>query len=427
MSQVTGPDTGGSVVEPAATYPASRGRAAAAIICLVLAGLLTVPAAIGYWGQRTLNDTQRYVETVGPLIESPEVQDALSATVTDAIQQQVDIEALLNEAFAGVIDDAPRLELLVGPLSAAINGAVERQVREFFASDTFADIWTRVNTRAQQALQRILQGDETRAISLQGEEVVLDVSEVIDEVKVRLVDRGLTFVENAPIPESDRQIVLLDAPRLAQMRTIYAFGNPVARWMLPIVGLLYAGAFVLARRKPRMIVAIGAVIAANALLLALALSVGRQLFSNELSGTTFGPASRAFYETLLAYLQRGQVVVLWLGLVLVVAGWFAGANQYGTAVRTTVTGGLERLGAVLPGDHVGAGGRWVAGNVRWLRIAAVALGAVILLWGNDVSVARWWWSLALVLFLLAVLQVLVGAGRASAPHEARPTSPTVPA
>ena len=65
-----------------------------------------------------------------------------------------------------------------------------------------------------------------------------------------------------------------------------------------------------------------------ALLLALALSVGRQLFSNELSGTTFGPASRAFYETLLAYLQRGQEVVLWLGLVLVVAGWFAGAMDW---------------------------------------------------------------------------------------------------
>jgi hypothetical protein len=397
-----------------------------AAVCLLLAALLTTPAAVAYWGQRTLNDTQRYVDTVGPLVESQEVQDVIATAVTDAIQQQVDTEALLNEAFAGVVDDAPRLELLVGPLAAAIDGAVERQVREFLASDTFADIWTRVNTRAQQALQRILEGDSSGAVSLQGDEVVLDVSEVIDEVKARLVDRGLTFIENAPVPETDRQIVLLEAPQLEQLRTIYAFGNPVARWLLPIVGLLYLGALLLARHRPRMVVAIGAVIAANALLLALALSVGRQLFSNELSGTTFGPASRAFYETLLAYLQRGQEVVLWLGLVLVVVGWFAGANRYGTAVRTTVRDGLEKVGSAVPGEQVDSAGQWVAGNIRWLRVVVVGLGAVVLLWGNDVSLSRWWWSLALVVVLLAVLQVLAGAGRGPNRQESAQVPPATP-
>ncbi len=425
MDQVTVQGEDAAADRAPATRP-SRGRAVGAVACLLLAALLTTPAAVAYWGQRTLNDTQRYVDTVRPLVESPEVQDVLATAVTDAIQQQVDTEALLNEAFAGVVDDAPRLELLVGPLAAAIDGAVERQVREFLASDTFADIWTRVNTRAQQALQRILEGDSSGAVSLQGDEVVLDVSEVVDEVKARLVDRGLTFVENAPVPETDRQIVLLETPQLKQLRTIYAFGNPVARWLLPIVGLLYLGALLLARHRPRMVVAIGAVIAGNALLLALALAVGRQLFTNELSGTTFGPASRAFYETLLSYLQRGQDVVLWLGLVLVVAGWFAGGNRYGTAVRTTVRDGLEKVGSAVPGDQVDSAGQWVASNIRWLRVVVVALGVVVLLWGNDVSLSRWWWSLALVVVLLAVLQVLAGAGRGT-DREAAQVPPGTPA
>ena len=125
---------------------------------MVLAALLTTPAAIAYWGQRTLNDTQRYVDTVGPLVDSPEVQDAIATTVTDAIEQQVDVEAILNDVFAGVITDRPRLQRLVGPLAGAINGLIDRQVREFVASDAFADIWVRVNTRAQQALVRVLRG-----------------------------------------------------------------------------------------------------------------------------------------------------------------------------------------------------------------------------------------------------------------------------
>jgi len=203
----------------------------------------------------------------------------------------------------------------------------------------------------------------------------------------------------------------MDAPQLRQMRTIYAFGNPVAKWLLPIVGVLYLAALLLARSRPRMAVWIGALVAANAALLALVLSIGQQLFVNELAGTTFGPASRVFYETLLSYLERGQEVVLWLGLIVVVAGLFAGPNRYGTAVRSSLSGGLESIGSSIGGNALTAAGRWVETNVVWLRIAAVALGAVVLLWGNSVSTDRLWWSLALVLALLAGLQVLVGAGR----------------
>ena len=169
--------------------------------------------------------------------------------------------------FAGVITDRPRLERLVGPLSAAINGLIDRQVREFLASDAFADLWITLNTRVQQALQRLLEGDQSGAVSLQGDQVVLDVSEVIEQVKQRLVDRGLTIVQNVPIPDTDRQIVLMEAPQLKQLRTIYAFANPLAQWLIVVVAGLYPGSARCSRvGVPRMTVIIGALVAANALL-----------------------------------------------------------------------------------------------------------------------------------------------------------------
>jgi hypothetical protein len=416
--------------QPIATTVAERrgtGRSVAAAVCVVLAALLTTPAAIAYWGQRTLNDTQRYVDTVGPLVDSPQVQDAIATTVTDAIQAQVDVEAILNEVFAGVITDRPRLQQLVGPLSGAINALVDREVRAFVASDTFADIWVRANTRAQQTLVRVLEGDDSGAVSVQGEQVVLDVSDVIAQVQQRLVARGLTIVENVPIPDVDKQIVLLDSSQLEQARTIYAFTNPVARWLLPLVAALFLAAFLLSRRRPRMTVTIGLVLAANALLVAWALSVGRQLFINELAGTVFGPASSVFFDTLLTYLERGWQVFLWLGVILVVVGWFTGSNASGTAVRTTLSGGLQTAGARLADGPVGGAGRWVAPNARWLRVAVGVLGAVVLLWGNDVSLPRLFWSAVLVVVLLGVVQVLVGAGGqtgASSPMPAAVTGNT---
>jgi hypothetical protein len=298
-------------------------------------------------------------------------------------------------------------------VSGAVNGFIETQVRDFIASDTFAEFWVAANTRAQAALVRLLEGSDSGAISLQGDQVVLDVSEVIDQVKQRLIARGLTIVERIPIPDKDRQIVLMDAPQLKQARTIYAFANPVAKWLIVVVAVLYLGALVLSRRRPRMTVIIGVVLAANALVVALALSVGRQLFIDQLAGTEFGPASTVFYDRLLSYLQRGQQVLLWLGLILVLVGWFAGRNRTGTAARTTVAGGLESVGSALADTPAAGTGRWVASNARWLRVVVAVLGVVVLLWGNDVSLSRLFWSVVLIAVLLAVIQVLVGAAGGS--------------
>jgi hypothetical protein len=395
----------------------SRGRSVAAALCIVLAALLTLPAAAAFWGQRTINDSQRYLQTVGPLVDSPEVQAAIATKVTEAIQAQVDVEALLNQVFAGVITDRPRLQALVGPMSGAVNGLIESQVKEFVASDAFADFWVTANTRAQAAMVRLLQGDETGAISLQEDQVVLDVSEVIEQVKQRLVARGLTIAERLPVPDTDRQIVLMDAPQLEQARTIYAFTNPVAKWLIVLVAVQYLAAVFLSRRRPRMTVFIGLALAANSLLVALALSVGRQLFVNQLAGTVFGPASRVFYDQLLSYLERGQQVLLALGLLLVVVGWFTAGSGTGAAARATVAGGLEAVGAPLAGGPVADVSQWVESHDRWLRGAIGALGAVVLLWGNDVSLSRVFWSAALVGFLLALVQLLIGA--ALGPHRER--------
>ena len=412
-----------TVIESSATSGRTgvTARAIAAAICVLLALTLFTPAAIAYWANRTLTDTQRYVNTVGPLVESTAVQDVIANKVIAAIEGQVDVEAVVREVFGDVIKDAPRLQALVGPLAGAINGLIEREVREFIASDAFADAWIAANTRAQQALVRLLEGDDSGALSLQEDQVVLDVSGVIEQVKQRLVERGLTMVENLPIPEVDKQIVLVEAPRLEQARTIYAFANPVAQWMIVVVAALFLAALLLSRRRARMTVIIGGTLIANALLVALALSIARQLFINGFAGTEFSPASSVFYDQLLSYLERGSHMFLGLGLILVLVGWFCGSNRSGTTVRTGLSGSLQNAGASLVGvPGVSTTGRWVAPNIKWLRVAVGVLGVVVLMWGNEISVHRLLWAAGLTFAVIAALEVLVGAGTVADDDDAVP-------
>ena len=59
----------------------------------------------------------------------------------------------------------------------------------------------------------------------------------------------------------------------------------------------------------------------------------------------------------VSYLEPGQAIVLWLGLIIVVTGLFAGANRYGTAVRRTLSGGLENIGSSIAGSAITPAGR----------------------------------------------------------------------
>lgn len=415
------------VTETVEAPPSTRGRSAAIVAMVVIAALLTTPALVAYWAQRTINDTERYIATTGPLVESPEVQDAVATKVIEAIEKQVDVEALLTDAFSGVIAERPKVELLIGPIAGAVNGLIESRVNAFVASDAFGDLWVQVNTRTQQALVRVLEGDESGAVSIQDEGIVLDVSVVIDEVKQRLVDRGLTFVENAPVGETDRQILLLDAPELRQAQNIYAFTNPIAKWLIWVVLALYLGAIVLASRRARLTAWVGVAMVANGLLIAFLLAVGRQVFVNQLAGTVFGPASKVFYNGLLKYLERGGQSLVTLGVILVIAAWFAGSNSSGTAARSVIGNGLESVGAAVSIDQVRATGRWVGSNLTLLRWVIIALGVIIAVAENEVTPERLLWSTVFVLVLLAVAQALVGAGKAApapgTPPEAHAPTP----
>lgn len=330
-----GSNTGGSTTGgPSTDGPGSdssgggRTRGVAAIVCFVLAAVLTAPATVAFWAQRTVLDTGQFAGTIEPLAESPEVQDAVATVAVAALQERVDVEALLEEAFAGVTDTRPRLDALVPPLAAAVDGLIEREVREYVASDDFGTVWVTSAARAQTAAVLVLEGrEEGGAVALVGEDLVVDVGAVVEAVRQRLVDRGFVSLEGVTVPAADRQIVVATAPRLATARSAYAVAAPLALWLLPVTLALYAAAVLLARRRARMTLAVGVSLVVNAAVIGVALAIARPLTTREFSGTAFADAGDEIYAVLTASLQRGWYVMAASGVILVMAGWWAGRSR----------------------------------------------------------------------------------------------------
>ena len=398
------------------TQPASAKRrigvrSIAAVVALILGlGLLPL-GTVTYWGHRTVTDSERYIETMGPLAYSEEVQDSISVFLTDKIEEQVDPEALVNQVFAGLIEEYPSLKALVPIVAGAIDSLIAQVVDRLVRSDQFKQLWDVANVAAQKSIMAILEGNDSGPVQLQGDEVVLDISSLIDQVKAGLVERGFSAAANISVPEAERQIVLLEAPQLAQIRTIYSFTSPIAAGLIWVALLLLVLAAVLSRRRPRMVAWIGGGAAVGGLLLVIGLGIGQSVFVNTLANTPFAKASQVFYDQLLKFLYNGAYSTIVIGIIVMVIGLYLCGARWAVELRAAVNNLAADIAGTIPPGPITSSGAWVAAHGRWLRVGVAVIFGLIVVIGNDLSIARTIWAAVIGLILLAVIQVWAAAGR----------------
>ena len=86
-------------------------------------------------------------------------------------------------------------------------------------SEQFEAAWVEANTLVHQRLNAALSGENVdNALQVENNQVVLDLSDLITQVKQRLVDRGLTVAENIPATTS-ASIVLFNVPNATSLQT----------------------------------------------------------------------------------------------------------------------------------------------------------------------------------------------------------------
>ena len=414
-----------SVETPQAAPTEKRwgGRSIASLLIFIVATVLLVPALVGHWGHRTVIDSQRYIDTVGPLIEQPEVQEALATAVTDAVVAKVDTESQVDTLLGSLFPNAGFTDQLAAPIAAGINSLIGELVTKFVASDQFATVWIELNKAAQKGVVLVLEGKPGGVVSLQGDQVILDTSAALTAIQSYLVDSGITAAANITIPDSDRQVVLATSPGLAQIRTVYSLTSPILQWLPLIVAIMFGAAVLLARRRARTVVATGIVLAVSGVVMLVGLGAGETVFVNQLSGTPWGPAASVFWSTLLDYLIAGTQAIVALGIVLIVVGWFGGRTRLAVKARGAVTAGLADLRGRLFDGGPGPLPTSALGYTCW---GIYALGMLILLVSDLMSVSSVLWVTALVAGLITLAQVLGGGAAASEPADGGLTTTSTP-
>ncbi|MFD7444743.1 hypothetical protein [Streptomyces sp. NPDC059909] len=391
---------------------------------LIVIGCVLVPFAIvAAWTSSEVGNTDRYVDTVAPLASDPDVQAAAANRVTAAVMQHIDLPTLLEGVAP---ENRPLLEKALGRLGNSLESAVSSFVRdkaeEVLASETFAKIWTDANRRIHTAVDKALTGTGGGAVKINNDSVTVDLAPVIDQVKQRLVDEGMTVA--AKIPEIHTDFTVLRADNIGKVKTGFRLLQIAGFWLPVLAVLLIIAGVLLSAHRRRTTVIAALAFAFAALVLGLALTVFRVVYLNALPDSVSQPAAESIYDALTRYLRTTVRMAAVLGVVVALAAWLSGPGRTATLVRGLWNSGITavRSTADRAGLRTGPVGPFVRRHRTWITWVLVAAAVVTyVLWSFPtawvvVGIALVW------LFAMAVVQFLgdegAGEGAPAGPADA---------
>jgi hypothetical protein len=406
-----------------------RWRTIVAVLLIVLGCVLAPLAGVAVWARNQVTNTDRYVRTVAPLASDPAIQQAVADQITTQIFTYLDVRGLTNQTVDALAERglpprlADQLQGFAGPLASGIQGFVRTEVDKIVQSQAFADAWVQANRVAHQALVKALtgQGDDG-AVTVEGDTVNLNLAPFIEIVKQRLVEGGFGLA--AQIPEVNASFVLFDVKNLTRAQAAFNLLNTLGIW-LPIIAIVLLGIGVFVAKDHRRALVGAAIGVAVAMVgLGLSLAVFRTIYLDAVPAAVLPhDAAAVLYDTIVAYLRLGLRTILVLALVVAGGAFLTGQSVTAVRTRQRLTAGIGRLrgGAEDAGLRTGPVGTWVYANKQLLRIGAVALAALALVfWGQPTGKT----ILVLAGLLLVALALIEFLGQPPQPTIVAPPTQT---
>jgi hypothetical protein len=382
-----------------------RWRTIIAALLIVVACVLAPLSVVAVWTRNLVTNTDRYVETVTPLASNPDVQNAITNTITAQVFRYLDVQTVVTQAADALDSRAPRaadgLRTLSGPIANGVQSFARTQVANVVSSDAFARAWAEANRVAHQELVKALTG-EGGSLTVKDNTVSINLAAFIQTVKQQLVANGFTLAGR--IPEVNASFTIFRSDQIQRVHNGFHLLNVLGVWLPIIVLLLIAIGVYVAGSHRRALIGAGLGLAIGMLVLALGLAIFRTVYLNSVPPDLLPhDAAAALYDTLVRFLRTGLRTVAVLGLVVAAGAFLSGGSVTAVRTRQGLKGAIDwlRSGATSIGFRTGPVGSWVHAHKPALRIGAVAVaGLALVFWGQPTG--------KVIILLAALLLVVLG-------------------
>jgi len=376
--------------------------------------LSLVVTVVGAWARAVALDTDRFVATVGPVIEEPSVQQALSVRLTDRVMEGLQIEDRVSTALAGLDQGELPVSpaLLAAPITEGIRNVLLKRTEQAIASDTFQDLWYSALTRVHSRAIALLRGENTNA-TIEGDAVYINLIPFINDALASLeqqlselfnktidiptitednADQAVGLLEQqfgVDLPDDFGQVKVFESDALPAAQAAIVTIDRVIYALVALTLLLVVIAFVLSPRRLRTALWLGFGVAIGLIVIRrLALRLDDAIV-DRVTGETNQAAVGAVTRDLFQDLRNFTTLMLVAAILIGVGAYLAGRPPWLTrTLRRASDGTLVARDAGWV--------RWLGEHAPVLRVVAVVLGALVLFFAD-----LGWLSLLVVLVLVA--------------------------
>lgn len=362
-------------------------------LLIVLACLTAFGGAIAVWVRTTTLDTDTFVKTVVPLIQEDAVAAVITKEAVAALFKEADIAGNLK---AELPED---LKFIAEPLSSGLESLAELAAKEIITSNQFQWVLEKMIRLVHSEAVGVIRGDAEVKLTEEGK-VILDVGELLTDVRDQLVADGMGFLKDISIPESAGEIVLFEADNLGIVKGIVNLLDTL-NWILPLLTLVFFGAAILIakdRRKALMGAGVGLAIAMALSLIVLRLARAELLGQIEDKG--IHEAAGIIWNRVLSGLVGTNWGALALGVLVAIGAAIAGPYDWAVSLRKKIAELFQSWRERRKSGEKEAGpfGTFIAAHAWGLRIAGAVVAIIVLLLLPNLS--------ALAVIITAVIYVL---------------------
>ncbi len=316
-----------------------------------------------------------------------------------------------QEVQAFVADRLPdELGVLAVPITDSIEQLIARAADEVIQSDVVTTAWTVALRGTHRAVSAVLTGND-RALESEDGQVAINLDEIATEVVGRVEARGVD------LPDIDLElgsIVIYESDDLATAQTV-AQGISTVGWVLPVVALLLiAAAIWVAPDRRRMVAFLGFGTAITLLIHLAANRVTQNAVLGGIEDDLSREAAAGVWDTTLARLISGMWALLVIALIVGFVAWLMGPST--RAQRLSSWGANTIDGWRRPAEEEPSGfTRFLAEWKRTIQVVVVTLGLLFVLLGPTPSGLLVIATLAVVLGIVVLVEVMAGPTRSPAP------------
>jgi putative oligomerization/nucleic acid binding protein len=290
--------------------------------------LLLVVGIFAVWANRLLFSPDNWSSTSTQLLTNPTIRSTTADYAVDQLYANVNVPGLLKSALP------TRLQPLAAPAAGALQNVAVQGVDILLQRPRVQDAWAKANRAADETFIAIANGGKG-AVGVNQGEVTLNLSQVVDQVALRL---GLPSNLGAKLPPKFANLVIFKSNQLKFVQNVGHGIKGLALWLTILVPVLYALAILLAsghRRRTLMSVGFAAVVGGMLVI------VGRSIFDGQIVNSVVKDASLrpAVSETVMISTQMLREIAaacIYVGIVLVVSAWLAGPARPAVVTREAI-------------------------------------------------------------------------------------------